>query len=133
MPRPLALLALAALVASGCATTAAVPERDALVGRWTMETILDGDTDVTDEQNPAGDRYIVLRADGTFESGGQPYGRNTGRWVYTPDDRRLGLDSDQGSDDDSVWAVTLRDDLMQWQGVGSEFARRFRITARRAE
>ena len=95
--------------------------------------LLDGDTDVTDEQNPAGDRYIVLRADGTFESGGQPYGRNTGRWVYNPRTRRLGLDSDLGPDDDSVWSVTIRGDVMTWEGEGSDYARRFTITSRRAD
>ncbi len=140
MPR-LALTALAILVASGCATVRSTPPgttetrdsaRLALVGRWNMERILDDGTDVSAEANPAGDRYITLHADGTFESGGQPYGRNTGRWTYDAGARRLGLDSDLGPDDDSVWTVTLQDDLMIWNGVGSAYARRFRIVARRA-
>ena len=132
MPRSLALLALAALVASGCATMASAPEPNALVGRWAMERITDGGADVTAEHNPAGDRYITLKADGTFESGGQPYGRNTGRWTYRPRTRRLGLDSDLGPDDDSIWTVSVRGDVMEWRGEGSAYARRFRIVARRA-
>jgi len=140
MPR-LALAALAVLVASGCATVAPSPSepgggndsaRLALVGRWDMERITDDGADVSAEANPAGDRYITLHADGSFESGGQPYGRNTGRWTYDARARRLGLDSDLGPEDDSVWAVTLQDDLMIWNGVGSAYARRFRIVARRA-
>ena len=47
------------------------------------------------------------------------------------DARRLGLDSDLGPDNDSVWEVTLRGDVMEWRGVGSDYARRFRITSRR--
>ena len=135
MPRLLPLLALVTLAASGCVTTASssgTSSDRALVGRWDMERITDGRTDVTAEANPAGDRFITLHADGTFESGGQPYGRNTGRWVYSPTTRRLGLDSDLGPDDDSVWTVTLRGDTMQWDGEGSEYARRFRIVSRRA-
>ena len=132
MLRPFALLALAALASSGCVTTASLPDERALVGRWDMESIIDDGTDVSAEANPAGDRYIDLRADGSFVSGGQPYGRNTGRWVYNPRTRRLGLDSDLGPDDDSVWSVTIRGDVMTWEGEGSDYARRFTITSRRA-
>lgn len=141
MPRLLALAALAAL-AAGCTTTAPAdtsgprdaPNRAALVGRWGMEAILDQGADVSDEHNPAGDRYIELYADGTFESGGQPYGRNTGRWTYTPTRRELFIDSNLGPEDDSRWVVTLRGgDVMEWGGTGSAFARRFRIVSRRAD
>ena len=125
------LAVLTALVAGGCATTAPRSDRDALVGRWAMERVTDDGADVTATANPAGDRFIVLHADGTFESGGQPYGRNTGRWVYNAGTRRLGLDSDLGPDDDSVWTVSLRGDTMEWGGVGSAYARRFHITSRR--
>ena len=127
-----ALAALAVLALAGCATTASVPTRADLVGRWDMERIVEQGTDVSDAHNPAGDRFIVLRADGTFESGGQPYGPNTGRWTYDPVRRELGLDSDAGPQDDSRWIVRLEGDVMEWGGVGSEFARRFRITSRRA-
>ncbi len=128
----LVLLVLAALVVTGCATTSApVSISSPLVGRWAMERVLDDGADVSATANPAGDRFVVLHADGTFESGGQPYGRNTGRWVYNDRTRRLGLDSDLGPDDDSVWTVSLRGDTMEWTGVGSAFARRFQITSRR--
>ncbi len=119
------------LVAAGCATTAPPPTRSALVGSWAMEQITDDGRDVSAEHNPAGDRYIVLRADGLFESGGQPYGRNAGRWTYDHGSQELRLDSDAGPQDDSRWVVRLRGDTMEWSGVGSAFARRFRITSRR--
>ena len=144
MSRPALALVLLAALASGCATTtpsspapsptgdtSSSSVRDALIGRWAMERVLDDGVDVTAEANPARDRYLVLHADGTFESGGQPYGRNDGRWIYRDGTRRLGLDSDLGPDNDSVWEVTLRGDVMEWRGVGSDYARRFRITSRR--
>lgn len=128
-----AALALALLAVAGCATTASssAPARTDLIGSWTMDRIYDQGKDVSDEHNPAGDRYIVLRADGQFESGGQPYGRNTGRWTYDPASRELGLDSDAGPEDDSRWVVRLRGNEMEWSGVGSDYARRFRITSHR--
>ena len=131
MPR-LLVAALAVLVAGGCATTRPASERDALVGRWDMERIYDGGQDVSIVQNPRRDRYITLRPGGSFESGGRPYGRNTGRWTYDPDADVLALDSDQGAANDSRWRVSLRGDVMEWRGVGSAFAERFRIVARRA-
>ncbi|MEM0962480.1 MAG: hypothetical protein AAGK21_08110 [Bacteroidota bacterium] len=143
--RPIAFFALLALAASGCVTTAAPPDAPTprptvedrppvspLVGRWDMERVLDDGSDVTDQHDPNNDRFIVLFDDGTFESGGGPYGRNTGRWIYNTNTRRLGLDSDLGPEDDSIWTVTLRGDTMEWSGEGSAFARRFRITSRRA-
>ena len=84
-----------------------------------------------DQRIGTGQVSLQHHADGTFESGGQPYGRNDGRWVYRDGTRRLGLDSDLGPDNDSVWEVTLRGDVMEWRGVGSDYARRFRITSRR--
>lgn len=137
MPR----LFLFALLVAGCATAPppSAPDppadpptlRDQLIGRWAMTAVYDRGVDVTDEHNPAGDRYITLYADGTFESGGQPYGRNSGRWILDADRRTLGLDSDLGPEDDSRWVLSVRGDTMEWDGDGSGFARRFRITSRR--
>lgn len=131
MLRPLAVLALA--LVAGCATTAPAgpPARADLVGAWAMDRIYDDGADVSGTHNPAGDRFIILRADGRFESDGQPYGRNTGRWVYIPSTRELGLDSDAGPDDDSRWTVRLDGDRMEWRGAGSAYARRFLIVSRR--
>ena len=148
--RPLAVLVLLA-VAAGCASTAPPPPapppdpvdpapaptstRDLLVGEWRLTGMFDDGADVSAQQNPDGDRYIDLRADGSFVSGGGPSGRNAGRWTYDPASRELGLDSDLGPDNDSIWLVVLRDDgaEMEWLGRGSEFARRIRITSRRAD
>ena len=147
MPRfvpPTLLAALVLLGLAGCRTTAPVAEPEPvpeaaelgafesqLVGRWEMERVLDRGADATEIHNPGGDRYVVLRADGTFESGGQPYGTNTGAWSYDSEFRELVLDSDLGEADDTFWIVNVQDDVMEWAGVRTETARRFRIISRR--
>ena len=129
MPRLALVLAL--LAVGGCAATAPRSDRAALVGRWDMERIYDGDADVSILQNPERDRYIALRADGSFESGGGPYARNAGRWTFDDATRTLTLDSDLGPSDDSRWTVALDGDLMRWTSTGAD-AGRVRIVARRA-
>ena len=140
--RPVRLLVVVCAVGLGACRTAGpaepVPAAFALspaeaemVGRWAMDRVLDRGQDVTAVHNPAGDRYVVLRPDGTFESGGQPYGHHTGRWYFDPGHRELVLDSDLGEADDTYWIVTVDGDAMEWAGVRSATARRFRILARR--
>ena len=140
-PRPLALLLLAVGLAAcrssappapAAPTPALGPVERQIVGRWEMDRVLDRGDDVTGVHNPAGDRYVVLSADGTFESGGEPYGINTGHWYFDPGYNELTLDSDLGPADDSYWIVTVEGDEMEWAGVRSATARRFRILARRA-
>lgn len=125
MRRLLLPLLLAFCVPDGALT-------DALVGRWTMATVVQDGRDVTAEHNPAGDRYVVFHADGTFETGGTPYGRNTGRWTFDEGTQELYLDSDAGEGDDSYWTVTFDGDAMRWQGARSEFTERFVVTHMRA-
>jgi len=134
---PRALLAVLLLLATGCVTTAPEPRapspREALVGRWVMAQMFDQGVDISADQNPDGDRAITLAANGTFVSSGGPSGRNTGRWRYEAANHLLVLESDLGGDNDSRWIVTLRgNDVMEWGGIGSDFARRFRIVSRRA-
>ena len=141
MLRLVSALALVAVL-GGCRSSAptappvpsaSAPLADRIVGRWTMERVLERGRDVTETHNPAGDRYVVLRADRTFESGGEPYGRNAGRWTLDPGYNELTLDSDLGDADDTSWIVALEGDRMEWAGVGTPTARRFRILSQRAD
>ena len=100
---------------------------DVLVGKWEMSQVIQNGSDVSSEHNPHAERYIIFKADQTFESGGRPYGANTGKYEFNPDLRTLFLDSDLGSDDDSYWKVTLNADSMHWQGYGSEWAEGFEL------
>lgn len=83
-----------------------------------MVSVLEYGKDVTAKHNPAHDRYIELKADGTFVSDGTPFGRNTGRWTFDGTTRVLAIDSDV-DDDDSEWLVEFSgDDEIIWTGIG---------------
>lgn len=89
---------------------------------------MDGTNDVSAEQNPEENRFIIFNEDLTFESGGDPYGKNTGAWSFDIPTKTLYLDSDAGEDDDSYWIVTIDKNQMLWQGTHFEFNSRFTIT-----
>jgi hypothetical protein len=90
---------------------------DKIIGTWTMQKVYEYDNDVTSKHNPKNDRWIEFKADGSFVSGGEPFGRNTGRWTADNDNFILQIDSDV-DDDDSDWKVTFDQDLMTWTGIG---------------
>lgn len=96
-------------------------------GHWKMFKVIQDGKDLTSDHNPNNDRFLILREDSTFESGGSPFGRNTGKYVYNSGDKTLFLNSDVGSDDDSQWKVQIRNDTMYWQGYGSEWAKGFEL------
>ncbi|RKD92421.1 lipocalin-like domain-containing protein [Mangrovibacterium diazotrophicum] len=98
-----------------------------ITGNWMMHQVLQSGQDVTADHNPHGDRYIIFKADSTFESGGQPFGKNTGKYSYNATEGTLFLDSDTGPEDNSHWKVTLTKDTMHWQGYGSDWADAFEI------
>jgi hypothetical protein len=103
-----------------------------LEGKWMMHQVVQDGNDVSEEHNPHRERYIIFRDDGTFESGGRPYGSNTGRYDYSPVNGHLFLVSDAGPEDDSQWRVTIEQDTMRWQGMGGEWANRFIIIHHRS-
>jgi len=100
---------------------------DEITGKWFMYKVIQNEQDVTSEHNPYNERYLTLKVDSSFESGGRPYGENTGKYVFNEKENTLFLDSDAGPDDDSHWNVTISNDTMYWQGYGSEWAENFRI------
>jgi len=108
------------------------PGNNKLIGKWMMHEVIQNDQDVTGEHNPHSERYMVFNEDGTFLSGGRPYGKNTGKFKYNKDKRSLFLDSDAGKEDDSRWKVNFRGDTMYWQGVGTEWADGFILVHVRA-
>jgi hypothetical protein len=98
-----------------------------IAGKWLMYKVIQDGEDVTSEHNPYGERYLILRKDSTFESGGRPSGMNTGRYEYNSVDHTLFLDSDVGPEDDSQWRVRIQGDTMHWQGYGTEWAKAFEL------
>ncbi len=100
---------------------------DEITGKWRMYKVIQNGKDVTSEHNPNNDRFLILKSDSTFESGGAPYGKNTGRYLFSSGDKTLFLDSDAGPEDDSKWKVGISNDTMYWQGYGSEWAGNFEL------
>jgi len=98
-----------------------------ITGTWLMHEVFQDGEDVTSEHDPYDERFMIFREDSTFESGGRPFGRNTGRYVYDSADKTLFLDSDAGTEDDSQWKVRIQGDTMHWQGYGSEWAEAFEL------
>ena len=95
--------------------------------------VQDGTSDVSSEHNPESDRYIIFNSDNTFESGGSPYGKNTGAWTLDQESGELFLNSDAGEDDDSYWIVRFDGEAMHWQGARFEFNKRFTIEHKRSK
>jgi len=108
---------------TGCTFTS----ENKIAGTWSMYRIIQDGQDVTTEHDPYDERYITFSEDSTFETGGRPYGTNTGKYIFNSEDHTLSLDSDAGPEDDSQWKVTFQGDRMHWQGVGSEWAEGFEL------
>jgi len=98
-----------------------------------MYQVLQSGQDVTAEHNPNNERYLILKKDSTFETGGRPFGANTGKYAFDREKKTLFLDSDAGPDDDSYWKVSVKGDTMHWQGYGSEWADHFELIHVRAK
>jgi hypothetical protein len=118
-------LSILLLVMVGTAWTPG-PEAQ-ITGTWLMHQVIQDGRDVSSVHNPHHERYIIFRADSTFESGGRPFDINKGSYTYNSADHTLFLDSDAGPEDDSHWKVSVKGDTMHWQGYGSEWALGFQL------
>ena len=98
-----------------------------LIGKWEMSLVIMDGTDVTEEHNPKNNRFFIFEENGTFESGGDPYGKNTGRVFVNNLNRTIYIDSDQGADDDSMWIVSFDKDEMIWSGTNTDWNGRFEV------
>ena len=114
----------------GCRTTEESQSDSAmahLMGQWAMDHVYDSGQDVTDQHNPAGNRWISFIADGSFVPDGDPHGRNAGQWIFDEQTSELYLDSDAGEGDDSYWIVSFEEEQMRWKGARSDFTARFEL------
>ena len=91
-----------------------------LIGKWKIEQVTEHGNDITMDLNPNSDRWIQFHKAGTFESGGTPFGKNTGSFTIDDAAGTLFLDSDAGEDDDSNWKISFEKGRMIWNGIGSE-------------
>ena len=103
-----------------------------LLGTWMIERVYEGENDVTAQHNPSGNRWIKFNRNGSFESGGDPYGHNDGNWELDTTKSILFLDSNT-EDDDSEWNVSFQDNKVIWQGIGTPRQESFKIISIREE
>lgn len=104
-----------------------------IIGKWKMEQVLEGDQDISKDLNPDNDRWIAFKPNGTFASGGGPYGGNTGKYSIDDETETIFLDSDAGEDDDSKWTVTFEGDKLVMSGVGTERQGKTKVISVRVE
>ena len=116
---------LLALFLFSCSSPKSLKEK--ISGKWYMSKVYEMGDDVTTRHNPQNKRWIQFNVNGTFESGGEPAGYNTGKWSIDLNNNILFLDSDAGEDDDSYWILKFEDNVMKWQGTKFEFNKRFKI------
>ena len=113
-----------------CTSSTTLDKR--LIGKWAMYKVYEYGQDATEKHNPQNDRWITFNPDGTFESGGTPFGSNTGRWSTDKEQFILYIDSNV-DDDDSEWKVTFNGDEMIWTGMGHPRKENTRLVHRRVE
>ena len=118
---------LLVLLTSGSLLAFIIGSDTDLTGKWLMHQVIQDGQDVTAEHDPYDERYLILKSDSSFESGGRPYGINTGKYLFDPEEKTLFLDSDAGPEDDSHWNISIRKDTMYLQGYGSEWAENFQL------
>jgi hypothetical protein len=82
---------------------------------------------VTTRENPNQDRFIDFRSDGSFRSGGEPYGPVNGSWEILPDKVLQITPEDNDEVGESTWKVTFDKSQMIWRGTGNATLERFEI------
>lgn len=94
---------------------------------WTMDKVYEKKVNVTNRENPNRDRYISFQADGTFMSGGEPYGDVTGTWEILPDRTLLITPSNHDEVGTSQWIATIKGATMVWRGTGNDELERLEV------
>lgn len=104
-----------------------------LTSKWMMHQVWEGEQNVTEQHNPNHDRYIWFRTDGTFESGGTPYGTNTGKYNLDAEAGTIFLDSDAGEGDDSEWRLSIKGEKLTMRGIGTPRQESFQLVFIKAD
>lgn len=114
--KKLIILLLTTLLIASCGQSEKLGKK--IIGTWTIEKIYKNGKDVTNKRNPGNERWIEFKPNGAFESDGEPFGPNKGRWTTNDDKSILYLGSEEG-DDKTKWKITFdHDSTTTWTGVG---------------
>ncbi|MBV6640699.1 MAG: hypothetical protein KI791_08275 [Cyclobacteriaceae bacterium] len=118
---PLAIFSI--FILASCADSQSPGKQ--ILGKWNMEKVMEGDKNVSQIHNPEGNRWIKFNRNGSFETGGDPFGYNDGNWKLD-DQLVLFLDSRE-ENDDSEWRLSIAGDQMTWTGIGTPRQESFKL------
>jgi len=76
--------------------------------------------------DPKNNRWIKLKRNGSFESGGDPHGYNDGKWELDSEKLILFLESNT-EDDDSEWKIAFDENKTIWTGIGTPRQEGFKL------
>lgn len=117
------LIIFTAILLASCSGSES-PEKQ-ILGKWSMDKVLEGDKDVTNIHNPEGNRWIKFNRNGSFETGGDPHGYNDGNWEL--DDKLVLFLDSREENDDSEWKISIDGDQMTWIGIGTPRQENFKL------
>jgi lipocalin-like protein len=127
-PNPYYLFLFLLVVA--CTNSSSTRVEENLIGKWEIVQVFDAGKDVTTVHNPQQNRWIRFNNDGRFNSGGDPYGDNEGRYEIDNDKSMLFIYSSD-ENDDSDWHLQIEDAEMTWTGIGSPWKEGFKLIFKR--
>ena len=102
-----------------------------LATTWELGNVYENQVNVTNRENPNRDRFITFNSDGTFISGGVPYGELSGTWIITEEKTLRIIPDMEGEVGSSEWKVSFEKDIMSWTGTIKSGLDRFELTWRR--
>jgi len=91
--------------------------QDEIIGKWKLEQVIVDGVDVSQEHNPFNERWIEFLKNGSFQSDGRPFGKNSGTWSEEKTENIIHLKS-KVEDDNSDWVYELDKDKIRWTGFG---------------
>jgi hypothetical protein len=118
------------LILAACGTNSRLEER--LVGHWIMDKVIEQGVDVTAEHNPQANRWIRFNKDGSFKSGGDPFGDNSGSYEIENNRSILYIYSSE-EDDNSEWNIQIEGNEMTWTGIGTQRKEGFKLIFSKSE
>jgi Lipocalin-like domain len=118
------------LLVVACTNNSSTSVAERLIGKWEMAQVSDAGKDVTTVHNPQQNRWIRFNSDGSFNSGGDPYGDNKGRYEIDNNKPILFIYSSD-ENDDSEWNLYIEGTEMTWTGIGSPKKEGFKLIFKR--
>lgn len=102
-----------------------------LTATWELGNVYENQVNVTNRENPNRDRFITFYPNGTFVSGGAPYGDLSGKWIITEEKTLRIIPDKEGEVGSSEWNVSFDKEIMNWTGTIKSGLDRFELSWRK--